>query len=367
MTGRRTRVDGMPGAPAPSHRAAIMERVSHLPSTLVFFHAHPDDEASQTSGTMARAADAGHRVVVVYGTDGDHGEAPADLRPGETVRDRRRREAEASARILGTARVCWLGYADSGMTGWEANGAPGAFCNADVDDAAARLAAILDEERADVLTCYDWHGGYGHPDHIQVHRVGHRAAEMASGRPRLLESTMNRDAMRRLRDRVISLAQSQGVALGDEVDFDPDGPMDDGNPMGTPEAEIHWQVDVSAYLDRKRAALQAHASQVTDIGYFLGMPPEVFAESFGTEYFIEPGCRPGMRRGWFLDGERSGSGSEPAHRSAREPADGPSAAADVPEPTDGSAPADGSAAAAHRARRRVGEDPSMSDEVGPMP
>jgi LmbE family N-acetylglucosaminyl deacetylase len=285
--------------------------------TLVFFHAHPDDEASQTSGTMARAVAAGHRVVVVYATNGDQGEAPEDLAAGETVADRRRAEADRSARVLGTARVQWLGYADSGMTGWEQNGAPDAFCNADRDQAASRLAAILDSENADVLVCYDWHGGYGHPDHIQVHRVGHRAAELAVRRPRVLEATMNRDAMRRLREYALASMEqavnqaipAQAAATGqageaadaDQMDFDPDAPMDDGNPMGTPEAEIHWQVDVSEFLDRKRQALQAHASQVTDIGFFLGMPPEVFAAAFGTEYFIEPGSPPGMRSGWLLD------------------------------------------------------------------
>lgn len=325
------------------------------PRTIVFFHAHPDDEASQTSGTMARAVDAGHRVVVAYATNGDHGEAPADLRPGETVRDRRRSEAEASAQALGTARVCWLGYSDSGMMGWEANGAPGAFCNADVDEAAARLATILDEEHADVMTCYDWHGGYGHPDHIQVHQVGHRAVELASQRPRLLESTMNRDAMRRLRERALAAAGSAGAEPRENADFDPDGPMDDGNPMGTPEAEIHWQVDVSAYLDRKREALRAHASQVTDIGSFLGMPPEMFAAFFGAEYYIEPGRPPGMLRGWFLDSEPSGSAVEPTG------AAGP--AGEAVEPTGAAGPAGEAAGpagepsgAAHRGDRARGAE-----------
>src|SRR5699024_914602 len=151
---------------------------------VVFFHAHPDDETSGTAGSMARAADQGHRVVLVYGTNGEHGEALADLRPAESVVERRRSEAERSGQILGTARIAWLGYADSGMTGWDAKTAPRAFCNADVDEAAGRLARLLDEEDADVLVCYDWHGGYGHPDHIQIHRVGHRAAKLAARRPR---------------------------------------------------------------------------------------------------------------------------------------------------------------------------------------
>lgn len=263
-------------------------------STLVFVHAHPDDEASQTSGSMARAAAEGHRVVVVYGTNGDHGEAPSDLAPGETVVQRRRLEAQASARALGTARVAWLGYADSGMTGWEQNGVTGSFHSADLDEAAGRLAAVLDEEDADVVVGYDWHGGYGHPDHVKVHHVVHRAAELAARRPRLLESTMNRDAVRRM------FEGAKAAGQGDDA-WDPDAPADDGNPIGLPEADIHWQVDVLAQLPQRRAALEAHRSQTTDVGMMLAMPEEWFAMMFGAEHYVEPGRPAGMRTGWFLD------------------------------------------------------------------
>ncbi|MDE9365458.1 PIG-L family deacetylase [Luteipulveratus sp. YIM 133132] len=262
-------------------------------TTIVFLHAHPDDESSGTSGSMARAAKEGHRVVVVYGTNGDHGEVPDDLAPGETLVDRRHTEAEASARVTGTQRVEWLGYVDSGMTGWEQNDAPGSFHRADVDEAARRLVAVLDDEDADVLVGYDWHGGYGHPDHVKVHHVAHRAAELAARRPRMLEVTMNRDRMRIWADAM--------KAAGEEA-FDPDGPMDDGNPMGTPEAEIHWQVDVSEFIEQRRASMQAHASQVTDIGMFMAMPREMFDAAFGAEFYIEPGRPAGMVEGWFLDG-----------------------------------------------------------------
>lgn len=264
-------------------------------STIVFVHAHPDDEASQTSGSMARAVAEGHRVVVVFATHGDHGEVPDDLADGETVVDRRRREAAASAEVLGLHRVAWLGYADSGMTGWEQNHHDGSFFLADLDEAAGRLAALLDEEAADVVVGYDWHGGYGHPDHVKVHHVVHRGAELAAVRPRVLESTMNRDVLRRM------FVAAKGSGAADEA-WDPDAPMDDGNPFGTPEAEIHWQVDVSEYLQHRRAALAAHASQATDVGWMLGMPEEAFVLMFGTEHYIEPGREPGLRSGWFLDG-----------------------------------------------------------------
>jgi LmbE family N-acetylglucosaminyl deacetylase len=261
-------------------------------ATLVFVHAHPDDEASQTAGAMCRAVAEGHRVVLVVATGGEHGEAPADLAPGESVADRRRRELNGSARVLGIHRVESLGYVDSGMTGWDQNDHDHAFAQAPVDQAAGRLVALLDEEEADLLVGYDWHGGYGHPDHIQVHRVVHRAAELAARRPRLLEATMNRDLMRAM--------AAQAAAAGMADGFDPDGPMDDGNPMGTPEAEIHWQVDCTAYLAQRRAALECHASQTSDVGMMLGMPPEVFAAFFGREHYIEPGRPGGMVGGWFL-------------------------------------------------------------------
>ncbi|MGL5818900.1 MAG: PIG-L family deacetylase [Phycicoccus sp.] len=258
-------------------------------STIVFLHAHPDDEASQTSGTMARLVDDGHRVVVVFATNGDHGEAPDDLAPGESVVERRRAEAAASAAVIGLHRTVWLGYADSGMSGWEQNSHEGAFAAAPLDDAAARFAAVLDEEAAEVAVGYDWHGGYGHPDHVRVHRVLHRGVELAARRPRVLESTMNRDAMRQM---LASAPPDQGG------DWDPDAPMDDGNPMGTPEAEISWRVDVRAMLPRKRGALASHASQTSDVGMMLAMPEEVFAAAFGFEHFIEPGREPGMTEAW---------------------------------------------------------------------
>jgi LmbE family N-acetylglucosaminyl deacetylase len=259
-------------------------------ATIVFVHAHPDDEASSTGGSIARAAAEGHRVVLVVCTNGEHGESPDDLAAGETLVDRRRRETEASAGVLGAARVVWLGYSDSGMTGWEQNDEPGSFWRADLDEAAERLAAILREERADVIVLYDWHGGYGHPDHIQVHRVGHRAADLV-GTPRRFEVSFNRDLMARWAAELPETAE----------DFDPNAPADDGNPFGTPEAELHLAVDVAAYVPLKRAALAAHASQVTDVGAFLSMPEDHFALFASTEWYIEPGAPAGLRHGWLLD------------------------------------------------------------------
>ena len=267
--------------------------------TLVCFHAHPDDEAIATGGSMARAHAEGHRVVLVVATNGEHGEVPDDLGPGESLVDRRRSETEHSAEVLGIDRIVWLGYRDSGMTGWDANGHPDSFANADLDEAARRLADVLVEEAADALTIYDWHGGYGHPDHVQVHRVGTRAADLVGDELpglRVFEATMNRDDARRGFEEM----RAAGMVLDPDDDWDVDGPMDDGNPMGTPEAELTLVVDVSAYVGRKRAAIAAHRSQVTDSGFFLAIPDDVFDRAFGREWFVEHGVEPGVREGWLL-------------------------------------------------------------------
>ncbi len=259
-------------------------------ATLVFVHAHPDDEASLTSGTMARAAAEGHRVVLVVCTDGDLGEVPDDLAPGETLVVRRRAEAAASAAAIGVQRTVWLGYRDSGMAGWPQNDDPGTFWQADVAEAADRLAAVLREEDAEVVVVYDFHGGYGHPDHVQVHRVGHRAADLA-GTDRRFEATWNRGMTARL------------IAADPEMraDFDPDVPMADGYLFGTAADEIDLAVDVSGYAAQKRAAILAHASQATDTGMFLSMPEEVFAEYFRYEWYLVPGSREAPRTGWLLE------------------------------------------------------------------
>lgn len=264
-------------------------------ATLVFVHAHPDDEAILTGGTMARARAEGHRVVLIVATDGACGEVPDDLGDGETLVDRRRRETECSAHVLGIDTIHWLGYRDSGMTGWAENDHPDSLHRADVDTAAARLADLVEAERADVLVIYDWHGNYGHPDHIAVHRIGVRAEQLLDGRLgglRVFEATMNRDEMARLMAEFADLSPPEGPD-GSGEGFDPHAPADDGNPMGMPADEISHEIDVAAHLDAKRAALACHASQVEDSSFFLSMSAEMFARAFGREWFIERGVDPG--------------------------------------------------------------------------
>ncbi len=246
-----------------------------MPHTLVSFHAHPDDEAIATGGTILHAVRDGHRVVLVFATRGELGEVADDvLRPGEALWERRVEESLAAARILGVERVEFLGYEDSGMAGTPENERAESFWQADVDQAAGRLAAILREEGADVLTCYDERGGYDHPDHIQVHRVGLRAAELA-GTPRVYASTIDKDEVadlfRRSREMLETLED-----IPDPDEFD----------LGMPAELITTRVDVRDVLDTKRAAMAAHGSQIPETSFFLTLPDEWFRDFFGTEVFM---------------------------------------------------------------------------------
>jgi LmbE family N-acetylglucosaminyl deacetylase len=252
-------------------------------ATLVSFHAHPDDEAIGCGGTLAKAAVDGHRVVVVTATRGEHGEIPEGLlRPGEQLWQRRVAESAEAGRILGVHRWEFLGYVDSGMMGWPTNSAPDSFWQTDVERAAQRLAAILEEERADVLTIYDPVGISGHPDHIQVHRVGARAAALA-GTARVYEGTINRTLVQHLAQQAAAL----GIT-GPRVDIDFDS-------FGTPEELINTVVDVRDYLPLKRKAMAAHASQISENSLFLAMPPEVVPLVWGYEWFIRRDAPPGTR------------------------------------------------------------------------
>jgi LmbE family N-acetylglucosaminyl deacetylase len=177
------------------------------------------------------------------------------------------------------ARVEWLGYRDSGMMGTPDNDDPRCFWRAPVEPAASQLAEILRGEGADVLTIYDDHGNYGHPDHIQVHRVGLRAAELA-GTKHVLELTFNRDHLRQM----VKAAAEAGQWSDDLPDLD-----DADFPMGTPEVLITTVVDVRDFLDRKRASMEAHASQVQDTGFLLALEPDAFREALGMEWYIRRG------------------------------------------------------------------------------
>jgi len=235
--------------------------------TIVSFHAHPDDEAIASGGTLARAAAAGHRVVLVFATRGELGEpVPGVLEPGEQLAMRRSAECYTSAAALGAKRVEFLGFTDSGMMDEPSNEAPFCFWQADVEYAARTLAVLLDQEEPDVLTIYDDNGVYGHPDHIQVHRVGKRAGEL-SAVPVVAQGTVNRDWMQR------GFRES-----GREGDIPPN--------MGKPESEITHRVEAVDFVAQKRESMRAHASQMAPDHFLLALPDAMFALGMGTEFYI---------------------------------------------------------------------------------
>lgn len=270
--------------------------------TLVALHAHPDDEALLTGGTLARAAAEGHRVVLVTATDGGGGLAARADGTGDRLGALRSRELEESARVLGCARLVRLGYSDSGLDGT----AVGGFATVRVEAAARRLADLLVEERADALTVYDARGGYGHPDHVAVHRVGVRAAELA-GTPVVLEATV--DSL--LFGWVLRLLRWAGDGLGRSAPF---GTRD----VFTPHREITHRVRVTGHLAAKRRALAAHASQQRADGgprvlaRMLALPGPVFALAFGREWFVERGRRPGRPLDDVFASLRAGAGRSAA-------------------------------------------------------
>lgn len=264
--------------------------------TLVVFHAHPDDEALLTAGTMARAAAEGHRVVLVVATDGALGltDESAFGTKGDALAATRSRELAASARALGVARTVELGHADSGSGPEVWPDPPGGrrFVRVPVDDAATALADVLVEERADVLTTYDPHGGYGHRDHVRVHEVGARAAELARERGlpvRVLWATVPRDLICRSIDLVAKVYR-----------FPPEFDRSSFDRAFSSSAEITHRIPVRRFAKAKRASMRAHASQAADsgggdrtLGMLVRIPRPLYDLVFGREWFVDPDAAPG--------------------------------------------------------------------------
>ncbi len=255
--------------------------MSHL--CVVAVNAHPDDEALLMGGTLARLSAEGHRVVLVTATDGDAGPACAAYAEGGLSK-RRLRELRASALALGAAQVIDLGYGDSGMgpNTLQPAGGRTRLHAVNISEAATRVAAILDEQHADIVIGYDEAGGYGHRDHVQVHRIVRRAAQMRQ-KVRLLEATAPREPIVR--------AVRVGHRLRLLGAFDPD----EWAGAFTPNAAITHRVTVRDHIHAKRAALAAHQSQTTPSGtrtrnlaLTLAVPTPLLRLALGREFFLEP-------------------------------------------------------------------------------
>jgi LmbE family N-acetylglucosaminyl deacetylase len=248
--------------------------------TLMAVHAHPDDEATSTGGVLARYAAEGVTTVVVTCTDGRCGDGPAGVKPGEAGHDpeavvaMRRRELEASCAVLKVTHLETLGYHDSGMMGWPTNTAPGSFWTAEVAGAAQRLAELIRRYRPDVIVTYDENGGYGHPDHIQTHRVTMAAAALAGRQAKVYWSTVPQSWARDIE----ALLREAGI------EWDETGEAE-LPPIGLPDDQITTWVDTTGVSDQKYDALAAHGSQ-SDGAFFLGLGRDRFTQLMGTEAFV---------------------------------------------------------------------------------
>lgn len=256
-------------------------------SVLLCVHPHPDDESIACGGVLARAAAEGVRTVVVTCTAGEEGENLAGIDLGDVpLVEHRRRELDAAIAILDVDRHERLGYRDSGMVGTPGNEHPDSFHLADLDEAAARLAAIVRAERPDAVVSDDRNGSYGHPDHIKAHHVTVRAVELAADPsadvpgepwrvPRRYVHTFSRSRLRAAHRGLLAAGLSS--PFGEEEE--PEG-------FGAEDELVTARVDVAAHVGTKLDAMRAHASQIGPDAFFMNVPDDLVGAFLGVEEFI---------------------------------------------------------------------------------
>jgi LmbE family N-acetylglucosaminyl deacetylase len=282
--------------------------------TFLAVHAHPDDEASSTGGTFRLLKDQGVRTVLVTCTNGEFGDDTTGNKPDHDEHDpdevarHRYSELEKACEILGVDRLVMLGYRDSGMKGWAGNEDPRSFWAAPVADAAAKLAAVLLEERPQVVMTYNEFGFYGHPDHIQANRVTLAALDLIDYEPTLYYNAIPDSVMEQYRARWAEEARREAEEAkerGEEREESGPPTDEDGEPirMGTPDGEIGAAIDISSVNDAKFDALAAHHSQISE-SFWMKMGRERFRETMVTEWFVrvrDPHGRTGQVDDLFVD------------------------------------------------------------------
>jgi LmbE family N-acetylglucosaminyl deacetylase len=251
--------------------------------TLMAVHAHPDDEASSTGGVLAKYGDEGVRTIVVTCTNGEFGDAPGGVKPGVDGHDEaavaqlRLAELRESAKILGVTELEVLGYHDSGMPDWDYKDRQDAFCNVPEAVVAARIGLLIDRYRPQVVISYDAKGAYQHPDHVHAAQAA-AAAVAASGIPaKFYQTAMRRSDWRKIFDALREL----GEDVPDMSDISPEMQRE----MEEAEQRITTTIDIRPVLERKRDALLAHTSQISE-SWFSKIPPEIAEQAFGRESFI---------------------------------------------------------------------------------
>jgi N-acetyl-1-D-myo-inositol-2-amino-2-deoxy-alpha-D-glucopyranoside deacetylase len=262
---------------------------------LLLVHAHPDDETINNGVTMAHYAEQGVGVTLVTCTLGEEGEilepvfAQLAADQADQLGGYRIAELDRAMRALGVEDHRFLGgpgrYRDSGMMGTPANEHPRSFWQADVDEAARHLVAVIREVRPQVLVTYDENGGYGHPDHIQTHRGAMRAAELAAdptldveGAPWEIAKIYWATIPRSVLQRGLELMREQGS------DFFGVDSVDE-LPFVQPDDVVTTAVRAPAWLEAKKAAMRAHATQISVDGPFFALSNNVGLEAMGTEYY----------------------------------------------------------------------------------
>jgi N-acetyl-1-D-myo-inositol-2-amino-2-deoxy-alpha-D-glucopyranoside deacetylase len=280
---------------------------------LLLVHAHPDDESIGTGATMAKYAAQGAGVTLVTCTLGEFGEIiPPDLANLAWDRDNRLGEYRigelaAACAALGVGDHRFLGgpghWRDSGMMGTPSNDWDGAFWRADVDEAAGVLLEVIKDVRPQVLVTYDSNGFYGHPDHIQAHRVAWRAFEMADGLVRKFYATavpksVLAEGLELMRNaeagQATEPAGSQFLAVTSVEEL----------PFGVPDEQVTTEIDGREYLGAKLAAMRAHASQIAVDSPFFALSDRVGQCAFGYEYYTllaGPRGRGAGSHGWETD------------------------------------------------------------------
>src|SRR5688500_3544915 len=269
------------------------------PLTLMAVHAHPDDEASSTGGILARYSAEGVRTIVVTCTNGEYGDGTDRVKPGEPghdpelVRKIRMAELDVALEALGVNHSERLGYHDSGLIQWEYKDRPDVSWNADVNEASDRLVALFEQYRPQVVVTYDENGGYGHPDHVQTHRITMAAMEKSTIPQKLYFTARRRADMEAIR----KVMEERGLEMpgrGAQQRQQQQQPQQPAPPPPDPEriaamerreARITTSVETGDYADRKRAALAAHASQL-DNSWWLRFPADVMPMVFAQESFI---------------------------------------------------------------------------------
>jgi LmbE family N-acetylglucosaminyl deacetylase len=250
-------------------------------------HAHPDDEGVQTGGVLALARQRGMDTVLVTCTNGEMGDSPDGLKPESEGHDTaatsemRLRELAEAVKALDVGHLELLGYRDSGMMGWPQNQDPGAFWNVPLEEAVARVAALMERYRPEVVVTYDDKGLYGHPDHIQAHRATIAAAAQTGIPQKIYEIAFPLSLMKAFAE----MNRQAGGDLPPPEGADMAAAEEADAPFGTPDELITTTVDVSSVWGPKRAAIFAHTSQMANFG-FLKVDEELLRAGMGQEYFV---------------------------------------------------------------------------------